>query len=109
MPPTVAKRSERTPSVAETGKCSRMMSFTDRFCWVKEIPKSPLAMFPRNTPYWTSTGLSRPYRAFRFARTSALRAFPEVSGSPGTACIAANVAVAMKKTVTRPARRRFSV
>ena len=58
--PTVAKRSASTPRIADTGKCSRMMSFTERFCWVKEIPKSPFAMLRRKTPYWTSTGRSSP-------------------------------------------------
>ena len=36
-----AKTTASMPSVAETGKWSRMMSFTVRFCWVNEMPKSP--------------------------------------------------------------------
>ena len=34
------------PSIAETGKCSRMMSLTRRFCCVYEMPKSPRSMLP---------------------------------------------------------------
>ena len=46
-PPSAAKPMASTPSSAETGKCSRMMSFTSRFCCVNETPKSPRAMLPR--------------------------------------------------------------
>ena len=33
-PPRPAKAMAKMPRVAETGKCSRMMSFTRRFSWV---------------------------------------------------------------------------
>ena len=46
-PPTAANTSARMPSVAETGKWSPMMSLTQRFCCVNEMPKSPFSMFPR--------------------------------------------------------------
>jgi hypothetical protein len=95
-PPTVATMIASTPSRADTGKWSRMMSLTERFCWVKEIPKSPFSMLPRNIPYWTMTGLSRPYLCSRLARISGRMALLPEMGSPGTRCMATNVAVAMK-------------
>ncbi len=47
-------------------------------------------------------GLSRPYFASRLARISGVTSFSSASGSPGTLCMAMNVAVAMNQTVTMP-------
>ena len=38
--------SANKPSVAETGKCSRMMSLTRRFSCANEMPKSPRSIAP---------------------------------------------------------------
>ena len=43
-PPMPAKTIARIPSVADTGKCSRIISLTLRFCCVNDIPKSPFAI-----------------------------------------------------------------
>ena len=47
MPPRPANAMARIPRVADTGKCSRMMSLTLRFSCEKEMPKSPRSMFQR--------------------------------------------------------------
>ena len=46
MPPAPAKAMASTPNVADTGKCSRMMSLTLRFSCENEMPKSPCSMLP---------------------------------------------------------------
>ena len=86
-----------------------MMSLTFLFCCVKEIPKSPLNMLLMKMRYCSGPDLSRPYFFSRFARISAVTALSFISGSPGTECIAINVAVAINQTVTIPANNLFSV
>jgi hypothetical protein len=45
--------------------------------------------------------------ASRFARIASVVALSFCSGSPGTACMAAKVAVAMNQTVITPCTRRL--
>ena len=59
-PAKVAMTIARMPSVADTGKCSRMMSLTRRFCCVYERPKSPRSMLPSKIVYCSSNGLVEP-------------------------------------------------
>ena len=42
----------------------RCITIDPAFCpgYFKESPKSPLNALPRNTPYWTTSGLSNPQR-----------------------------------------------
>ena len=47
--------------------------------------------------------------ASKLARIRSVSALSLANGSPGTLCMAKKVAVAMKKTVTRPCSSRFKL
>ncbi len=59
--------------------------------------------------YCSAIGLSKPYFRAKLARISGVVAFSFINGSPGTACIARKVAVAMNQMVTSPDKMRPNV
>ena len=89
--------------------CSAIMALTG--CRVRKlVPKSPTAARPRKRTYCSITGRSSPSRARSASITAWLAGVPasiSITGSPGTACSAANTSVHVSSNVgTMPARRR---